>query len=729
MAEQKINWAEKTWADLELFGTGVPAAYLYKSDGPLDTRAVVEKYEYLEGLVAKNIAYEGMVVYVKEDGYKKHYTYKNSQWVEFGSEDHNNIINNIKDGINTGALQQTQNQESNVTEGYFAFAGKNANAIKLDASLDGEILYGGSGEYSIALGGKAAAIGKRAVAEGTTTIAKGNYSHAEGNSTATLNTNAHAEGAQTTAAGSSSHAEGSKTLAYGQSSHAEGGSTLAFGLNAHAEGCGQIFWDNDGSLRVVFPDETSFESFRGENGQYTESSLGVAYGDHSHVEGYNGLAMGTATHAEGSYGFVDGDCSHVEGYYNVVVGSASHVEGSHNKLSGNYSHAEGQDNVIKSDWSHVTGQGNTLENNANWSVVSGQDNSTSGSHSVVSGKGSSASANNTFVHGVSSNAGHYNAFVTGYKTQSGRMSQLIAGEFNVGKTDTLFEIGNGTETIPRQNAFEVLEDGRAKVYKAPKETEDVARLRELQLSGTVTKTIGGITKDKTYTDATVTDILKDLLFASVAPTFTRIRTSEGASTYEYGDAVTVSTVTPEFTLGSKPITSIKIGTTSGGNDLYEGSTATSGVAITLAEPKVYDGTTGGDIYCTISDGEFSVDTSAHIGYTYYTYYTVTDTSSLPGTNNKDAAFQTNGWICVGSATISDIEITAEAGQYIWIAHTRPYTSICEYNELGKAYNDPAPTARTSANTLKNRYGYEGDYYFYQLTTARKKSGTAKFKLV
>jgi hypothetical protein len=252
-----------------------------------------------------------------------------------------------------------------------------------------------------------------------------------------------------------------------------------------------------------------------------------------------------------------------------------------------------------------------------------------------------------------------------------------------------------------------------------------AKQDEIKISGTVTKDLGGITKDKIYTDATVADILKDLLFASVAPVFTRIKTSESAGTYEYGDTVTISTVTPDFICGSKPITSIKIGTTLGGNDLYEGSSAISGTAITLTNSKVYNGTTGGNIYCAISDGEFTVDASAGIGYTYYTYYAVTDTTEKP-----------DNWKSVGSSSLTGITISAKAGQYIWIATTTSVEvsanhGICEFNELGQSYNSPASTYKFSNQTLTNSQNNEcsGVYNFYRLDEPRKKDGAAKFKLM
>jgi hypothetical protein len=148
-------------------------------------------------------------------------------------------------------------------------------------------------------------------------------------------------------------------------------------------------------------------------------------------------------------------------------------------------------------------------------------------------------------------------------------------------------------------------------------------------SGTVTKEVGGISKGKTYDKATIETILKELLFPHVSPTFSRISLSESSGTYEYGDEVTVSKVTPYFTLGSDQINSIKIGTSAGGSDLYSGNSATNGVTISLTTNKTFDGKTGGTIYCSISDGTDTKSVSASIGYSYYTYYAVTNNTSEP----------------------------------------------------------------------------------------------------
>lgn len=250
---------------------------------------------------------------------------------------------------------------------------------------------------------------------------------------------------------------------------------------------------------------------------------------------------------------------------------------------------------------------------------------------------------------------------------------------------------------------------------------------EGKISGTVTKAIGGIAKNTVYDKADILDVLEDLLFPYVAFSFTGISTTQGAGTKEYGTTVKVSKVTPTFTAGSKPITSVKI-ETSGGSELYSGTSVTSGTAISLETDKyvTYNGTTGGTIYCTLSDGTTTTTKSATVGYVYYTYYAVTDTTEEP--ESWLLAKNANG-ANVGSG-VEGISIYANAGQYIWIASSGNYSGICERNELSGKYNLAADTVKTTSKTLVNsqQYTCENKYNFYRLVASRAGSGTSVFKL-
>ena len=71
----------------------------------------------------------------------------------------------------------------------------------------------------------------------------------------------------------------------------------------------------------------------------------------------------------------------------------------------------------------------------------------------------------------------YGRSITTQATQE-TITKIVLGYNNKFNTKAILEIGNGTDSI-KSNAFEVLEDGRAKVQTAPVDTDDVVRKLEL----------------------------------------------------------------------------------------------------------------------------------------------------------------------------------------------------------------------------------------------------------
>lgn len=96
-----------------------------------------------------------------------------------------------------------------------------------------------------------------------------------------------------------------------------------------------------------------------------------------------------------------------------------------------------------------------------------------------------------------------------------------------------------------------------------------------------TVAVGGIAKGTTFNNKSVREILEDMLYPYVAFSGFSIATTDASGTFEYGTTKSITKVTPKFTKGSKNISSVKIGTTSGGSDLYSGTSATNNTAITL----------------------------------------------------------------------------------------------------------------------------------------------------
>jgi hypothetical protein len=288
--------------------------------------------------------------------------------------------------------------------------------------------------------------------------------------------------------------------------------------------------------------------------------------------------------------------------------------------------------------------------------------------------------------------------------------ELIIYDAEVDANGQTLTLPTGRTTPYTYERFKI-GDGKTTVSNLPFNTEPIEN--KIKISGTVTKAIGGIAKDKEYTNADIADVLSDLLFPYVAPSFSSISTSASSGTFEYGTTRTITKVTPTFTKGSKNITSVKIGTTSGGSDLYSGTSATSGTAITLTTTKTYNGTTGGTIYCTISDGTTPVTKSAAVSYTYYDYSKLT-TGTSPDTSG--ATKQTSSG--------ADNTYSYTAGQYLWLYSRSSGKKIQTY--VAGSWAD-VTTTPSSAITLTLSSGATATYYAYR-TDKFTATGSARYRL-
>jgi hypothetical protein len=226
--------------------------------------------------------------------------------------------------------------------------------------------------------------------------------------------------------------------------------------------------------------------------------------------------------------------------------------------------------------------------------------------------------------------------------------------------------------------------------------------------------LGGIPAGTSFDNKSITEVLDMLLYPYVAPKLNSITLDEAAGTFEYGTTVHVKKVTPRFKKGSKDITSIKIGTTNGGRDLYYGTTATDSEAITLTNSKAYDGTIGGTIYCTIGDGEQSSTASADIAYKYYDYSKLTTSTT---TDTSGATKQTSSG--------ADNTYSYLANQYLWLYSRDSGKTIQTY--VAGSWADVKTTTSSSAITLTLESGAAATYYAYR-TDKFTAAGQARYRL-
>lgn len=176
---------------------------------------------------------------------------------------------------------------------------------------------------------------------------------------------------------------------------------------------------------------------------------------------------GTQEQYEASYSFSAGF-----GENNTNTGKDSFVFGGSN--------TNGSDQVLES------GYGNTVDGNSEKSQVFGEVNTLQNSpNSMVFGKNNIlVNAKNCTAFGYGHKVGSegvtsaQDSFLAGYNLVNYYSNKIVLGHHNINLSGTLLELGNGN-TSTNSNAFEVYQDGRAKVYGAPVDDNDVVRKGEL----------------------------------------------------------------------------------------------------------------------------------------------------------------------------------------------------------------------------------------------------------
>lgn len=149
-------------------------------------------------------------------------------------------------------------------------------------------------------------------------------------------------------------------------------------------------------------------------------------------------------------------------------------------------------------------------------------------------------------------------------------------------------------------------------------------------SNPTTMTVGGIPAGTTFDNESLSDIIESLLYPYVAFNFSSFTTTAASGTFEYGTAKSITAVKPTYTKGSKDLTNMKVGTTSGGSNLYNSSVPNSGTSISLSTPLQLNGLSNQTIYTTITDGTTTTTKSVTFSFPQYYYWANTSSTTAPG---------------------------------------------------------------------------------------------------
>lgn len=206
------------------------------------------------------------------------------------------------------------------------------------------------------------------------------------------------------------------------------------------------------------------------DGNSADYSFASAFGE-------NNKALGRASFVSGNNNEVSGNNGVAFGESNIVRASDSISVGSNNISDGNGNALFGNRNVAKDRYGFASGTQNTVSGEAGF--ASGAQNTVSSAYEGTAlGLGHNVSGNYSLAAGVRNTVTNSAASVFGIGNSSSSDNQTVVGRYNKDDNDAAFIIGNGF-TDYKQNAFEVLWDGRAKLYGTPKEDDDVVRLNDL----------------------------------------------------------------------------------------------------------------------------------------------------------------------------------------------------------------------------------------------------------
>ena len=203
---------------------------------------------------------------------------------------------------------------------------------------------------------------------------------------------------------------------------------------------------------------------------------------------------------------------------------------------------------------------------------------------------------------------------------------------------------------------------------------------DLNRTGYIDKTspydIGGISKGDDLSKLTIVEILNKLFTQKYLPmsnfSFT-VGTSPSDST------ITAVSVTPRFTLGTKPITSFTVGSTDGGNDLLNINSVSSGTTYQLTNTK---SGTSFTLYASLSDGTTTVKSTTKVELIPLSYWGTLNSNDI---NSVDSSVVTS---------LENSERKAKANKvtlnYGSVENKYPiYVYPKSYGLLKGIYSDPA----------------------------------------
>ena len=325
-----------------------------------------------------------------------------------------------------------------------------------DAFFAGTIHVGSPdsvGFNSTSLGYKSVAMGQYSQGFGYRSMALGDFSTAIGREAVALE--------NSFALGNTTRATGNDSYAFGSGASASGDKSYAFG---------SVGIDTLGVPTGVPTSATGDYSIAFGMGAQALNSGAMSMGPSSTASGFQSIAIGSGTSAEGSYSTAVGYRSQAQGYKSIAIGAHySYVIFSKPTWPPSKPRTITRHNSADGDYSISFGNGN-YSKDGGFSL--GTYNNAYAQGAVSLGVSNSAHRKYAFAAGYNNDAVGYYSMAIGENLYSQAMNSLAIGTYNeaIGdtaawvETDPLFQIGNGTSSSDRNDAFRVDKNGRTSMY-------------------------------------------------------------------------------------------------------------------------------------------------------------------------------------------------------------------------------------------------------------------------
>lgn len=363
------------------------------------------------------------------------------------------------------------------------------------------------GQYSQAMGYMSKAMGDNSSAIGNNALANANNSFAFGDGSSANYENSYAFGKSSVSNGISSYAFGESVTAGSPAA----GNCYAFGLQSQATGDGSYAFGN--TALATGTNSTAF----GKGAQAINTSS-FAFGESALSESTNSFALGLGAHAFGQSCYAFGEGAQASNQNSCAIGKGAiasgyssfafgtwgqdaytHPAGSNTIASGNYSFAAGQGSVAHGNNSIAIGFCTDADGDENVAIgygskaygnrspiAIGEFCASTGVASVSMGYWSVAAGDQSFAVGHSPVASNFASVALGSYTTANSDYTTVIGKGNLGLTNSLFEIGNGTwdwgpegtHTGYQSNALTLLKNGNLGLG-----TSDPAAKFEVAVSG------------------------------------------------------------------------------------------------------------------------------------------------------------------------------------------------------------------------------------------------------